>query len=324
MIIGSQVLVTGASGFIGHFLSTQLKRQGKRVRSFSFDETPGPWDESVVGDLASGSLPDGCMSGVDTVIHLAGKAHALSESPAEEAEYYKINTEGTRILLDAAAEANVQRFVFFSSVKASGEGGKTVLDEDCQLPPETPYGHSKLAAEELVLNSTIPHVSIIRPVMVYGPGNPGNLGRMISGINKGYFLPFPEIKNSRSMLHVEDVVQAALLAAFGPKANKQIYIVTDGQSYSTRQIYEWICQALDKSVPNWSVPLPVLQALARFGDGIGALRKKRFMFDTDALDKLTGSAVYSSAKIQKELSFSRKWTLDQALPAIVNSYLKKS
>ena len=114
-------------------------------------------------------------------------------------------------------------------------------------------------------------------------------------------------------------MQAALLVAENPQAHKQVYIVTDGQAYSTRQIYEWICQALEKPIPNWSVPLPVLQGLAKIGDGIGGVRGKRFMFDSDALAKLTGSAAYSSAKIQRELGFAPKWTLDQALPAIVQS-----
>ena len=315
-------LVTGANGFIGQILCTHLQKNGTSVRALLRKQSTGSWNESVIGDLASGSLPHECLSGVHTVFHLAGKAHALAENAKEASSYQQINVEGTRLLLEAARRAHVRRFIFFSSVKSVGEGGEAILDEECSLPPETPYGRTKLDAENLVLNATgIPHITILRPSMVYGPGNPGNLGRMISGVKKGFFPPFPKINNQRSMVHVEDVVQAAWLAAENPQAHKQIYIVTDGQVYSTRQIYEWICQALGKPVPNWSIPLPFLQGLARIGDGIGVVRGKRFMFDTDALAKLTGSAVYSSAKIQRELGFVPKWTLKKTLPTILQSLI---
>ena len=318
------VLVTGASGFIGRVLCHHLQQRTVRVLGFMRQRCDGPWNEAIMRDLTSVLRLHESLSGVDTIFHLAGKAHALTENIEEASGYQKINVNGTKLLLEAAVNANVRRFIFFSSVKAKGEGGETVLDESCRMSPETPYGRSKLDAENLVLNAKeIPHVAVIRPSMVYGPGNPGNLGKMISGIKKGFFPPFPKINNQRSMVHVEDVVQAALLAAENPQAHKQVYIVTDGQAYSTRQIYEWICQALEKPIPNWSVPLPVLQGLARIGDGIGAVRRKRFMFDSDALAKLTGSAAYSSAKIQRELGFVPKWTLDQALPSIVQSYIQK-
>ena len=316
--------VTGANGFIGRILCSHLQKNNwKTVRAFLRRETEGPWNEAIIGDLTSKPLPHGCLSGVDTIFHLAGKAHALAETVEETSEYQKINVDGTKLLLEAAIDANVRNFIFFSSLSTMREAENEILDERDSPRPKTPYGASKLEAENLVLNSKIPHVSIIRPAMVYGPGNPGNLGKMISGVQKGYFPPFPKINNQRSMVHVEDVVQAALLAAENPQAHKQVYIVTDGQAYSTRQIYEWICQALGKPIPNWSVPLPVLHGLAKIGDGIGAVRGKRFMFDSDALAKLTGSAAYSSAKIQRELGFAPKWTLDQALPSIVQSCIQK-
>ncbi|MEO5330760.1 MAG: NAD-dependent epimerase/dehydratase family protein [Magnetococcus sp. YQC-5] len=321
--ISSPVFVTGANGFIGQALCTNLKQRGLTVRALLRNNSSGPWHETLIGDLASKSIPYDCMSGVNTLFHLAGKVHALTETVEDVSGYQSINVEGTKLLLEAAERAKVQRFVYFSSVKAIGEGGTIILDENSRLPPETPYGRSKLEAENLVLNSSIPHVTLLRPAMVYGPGNPGNLGRMISAIHKGFFPPFPKIDNHRSMVHVQDVVQAALLAAENAQAHRQVYILTDGQTYSTRQIYQWICQALDKPIPAWSVPLPVLQGLARIGDAIGAVRGKRFLFDSDALAKLTGSAAYSSAKIQTELGFAPQWTLEHALPIIVQSYIKQ-
>ncbi|MBF0445537.1 MAG: NAD-dependent epimerase/dehydratase family protein [Magnetococcales bacterium] len=317
------MLVTGANGFIGRALSRQLQADGNIVRAFLRRESSGPWDQFILGDLRAPSLPQGCMDGVNGVFHLAGKAHALSETVGEESQYEEVNVGGTNALLNAATAAKVGFFVFFSSVKSMGDGGEELLSESCQLPPQTPYGKSKLAAEKLVLNAEqIPHCAILRPTMVYGPNNPGNLGKMILAINRGFFPPFPKIKNRRSMLHVDDLVQAAILAANNQNAHKQSYIVSDGEAYSTYQLYIWICAALQKQPPAWSIPLPILQGLAIIGDGIGVVTQKRFMFNSDALAKLTQSAIYSTDKIKKELGFTPKWILKKALPLIVKSCIK--
>jgi nucleoside-diphosphate-sugar epimerase len=120
------------------------------------------------------------------------------------------------------------------------------------------------------------------------------------------------------MVHVDDVVQAALLAAEIPEAAGQIYIVTDGQAYSTRQIYDWIRGALGKAPLNWQIPMTLLTFLAKTGDTIGHTVGRRFPFDSAALDKLTGSAWYSSAKIQRELGFRPRHSLQSSIPDIVH------
>jgi len=263
-------------------------------------------------------LPVAAFDGVDTVFHLAGKAHALSESASEEASYFQVNREGTRRVLEAAHRAGVRRFVFFSSVKAMGEGGPEELDETCALPPETPYGRSKRDAEELVLEGNyVPEPVVLRLTMVYGPGGKGNLERMIGAVARRRFPPLPEFGNSRSMVHVDDVIQAATLAAGSPRAAGRNYILTDGRAYSTRQIYEWICEALGRPVPRWRVPGEFLRAVALGGDIIGRVTGRRFFLDTDSLRKLSDSALYSSARIEKELGFSPRWDLRSALPEMV-------
>jgi len=309
--------VAGATGFIGRRLCAALETRDAYVRALGRREVDGPWDTFVRTDLTQGVSGD-ALDGVDTVFHLAGKAHALSESRQDEDEYFRINTEGTRKLLEAARAARVKRFIFFSSVKAMGEGGDECLDDSAACQPETPYGKSKLEAERLVLEGGyVPEPVVLRLNMVYGPTRKGNLPRMIEAVRKGRFPPLPETGNKRSMVHVDDVVQAAMLAAEKPEAAGQTYIVADGTPYSTRQIYEWILEALDNPVPSWSIPVPVLQGLARVGDGIGNLRRKRFMFDSEALQKLTGSAWYDSGKICRELGFNPEIYLHDALPGIV-------
>lgn len=315
-----KVLLTGANGFIGRILLKQLQEAEIEVKVLVRDKSTVSNLESVELDLTDDWGINPC-SGVDTVFHLAGKAHALSEIAADDREYQLINTEGTRKLLEAAQLAGVRRFVFFSSVKAAGDMA-VMQDESNQTLPDTPYGQSKRAAEALVLSGGyVPHPVVIRPCMVYGNTVKGNLPRMIAAIKRGFFLPLPEIHNHRSMVHVEDLARAALLVAQNPKAAGACYIVSDGQTYSTRQLYELICAALNKRPLPVSIPIALLKGLAKIGDKIGQARGRRFIFDSDVLEKLTGSAWYSSAKIESELGFNAKYHLPEALPEIVR-YLK--
>jgi len=253
------------------------------VQALGRSERDGPWDAFIRADLPQ-DIPIEALKNVNTVFHLAGKAHALSETSQDEAEYFRINTEATETLLLACKKHHVKTFIYFSSVKSVGSIDG-LMDESTSAEADTPYGQSKRASEKLVLEGGfVPHPVVIRPSMVYGNTGKGNLPRMIQAVQTGRFPPLPEIHNKRSMVHVDDVVQAALLAAEKPEAAGKIYIVTDGTPYSTRQMYEWICEALDKPVPAWHVPMAVLKVLGKVGDGIGTIRGRRFMFDSDALE----------------------------------------
>jgi nucleoside-diphosphate-sugar epimerase len=119
---------------------------------------------------------------------------------------------------------------------------------------------------------------------------------------------------------VANAVEAACLAAARPAASGQTYIVTDGRPYSSRELYELICKGLGRAIPGWNVPLPVLRGLARAGDVIGRVRRRRFFFDSDALEKLIGSAWYSSEKISRELGYRPSVTFEEALPELVAWY----
>ena len=131
------------------------------------------------------------------------------------------------------------------------------------------------------------HVSIIRSSLVYGPGVKGNLRLMQAGIKKGWFPPLPEVNNRRSMIHIDDLVQALILVAEDDRTNGQIYIATDGHTYSSREIYEAICTMLGKDVPQWSLPRVIFTIVSSLSS---RLRHK--------VDKLLGDEYYSSKKLQ--------------------------
>jgi len=321
------VLVTGASGFIGRHLVQRLLQAGCAVRGVVRQpqlKRDLPDDVDVfVGEVQNPSAMKESVAGCDVVFHLAGKAHAVTEGKEAEKACVSVNVEGTRNVLQAAAAGDVGRIVFFSSVKAMGEESTLCLDESAIPNPTTAYGRSKLAAERLVLDhgqQTGQHVVCLRLPLVYGPGNKGNLLYMISAIDRGFFPPFPAIQNRRSMVHVSNVVEAALLAATSPAANGKCYIVTDARAYSTRKLYEMICRELGKQVPQWHTPLVMLKVLGRVGDMIGYVRGERFLFDSDALEKLIGSAWYSSESISRDLGYRPTRSFEDAIPELIAAY----
>lgn len=320
-----RVLVSGATGFVGHHLVAALLKEGASVRILVRDvaRVPSGWTavtEVMQGDLGdSESLAAACRT-VDTVFHAAGYAHAWANNSA--VLHWRINFQGTVNLLDAAANEGVQRFAYLSSVKATGNGGARCIDEDWPVPPDTPYGKAKRAAEQAVLETGRRHgvhVVNLRPALVYGPGGRGNLERMIKAIQRGWLPPLPRVDNRRSMVHVQDLVRAALLVAEHPSANQKTYNVTDGYAYSSREMQDLIYRSLGKAVPRWAVPAGGLLALAKAGDALGGLVGKSVGFDSETLDKLLGWACYDSGRIQRELGWQPTLTLAQALPEMLGS-----
>lgn len=276
---------------------------------------PGPWTEVLRCDLGRDEVDPALLQGVDTIFHLAGKAHTRARNVAENAEYEAVHVHGTRSLLRAARQAGVRACVLLSSVKAMGEGGAGVLGEDSPCHPDSTYGRTKLAAEHLVLASGLPCPVVLRPTLVYGAGSKGNLDRMLRAVRRGLFPAIAFPPNARSMIHVEDVVQACLLAATHAAACGRTYILTDGRDYATGEILDWIFEACGRK-PGPRVRFGWVRAAARLGDtarGCGL----PWPLDSDALDKLAGSARYTNARICRELGFAPTRDLREGIREMV-------
>lgn len=320
-------LVIGGTGFIGQRLVMALRDRDGESRLLSRE--PGRVTEThgvvpVSGDLTVPESLQGAAKGVDTVYHLAGFAHAV-DSPGGGAEsmHQAVTVEGTRALLYAAVHAGVDRFVFASSVKAMGEGGEECLDESAPELPLTAYGRAKLEAERLVLEAGRKygiHAVVLRLPLVYGPGHKGNIPRMIAAIDRGRFPPLPETGNRRSMVHVDDVVRALLRAAEDPTAKGKVYLVTDGRSYSSAQLYGAIARGLGKRLPRLRVPTSVLVGLGAAGDVVQRLSGRPVPVNSEAVGKLLGSACYDSGRIERELGFRPQRTFFDALPEMIDEY----
>ena len=295
------VLVTGATGFVGQHLIKRLKLDGYNIKVISRKLIPGV--DTVICDFLEDDIPENALKGIDIVFHLAGYAHDLKSESGIEQTYQKINVNVTADLLSLSDKHNVKKFIFVSSVKAGGAPIKgNCASEKDQNSPDGIYGETKREAELRILETgreSSMHVSILRPALIYGPKVKGNLQLMMQGIKKGWFPPLPEIGNRRSMIHVDDIVRALLFLSNNKKSNGEVFIATDGRVYSSRNIYEIMCHVLDKNIPNWSVPRLLFNAIARLSSG--------FKYK---IDKLLGDECYSSKKLQS-LGFKAQKQLRQ-------------
>lgn len=313
-------LVTGATGFVGRALVTRLKASGALVRGLARTPAASEADETVPIDLAELTADSPAFEGIDVVFHLAAKTHDMTEARGAEAAYQRTNVEGTRRVVEAAARHAVRRVVLVSSVKAIDEGNDTPATELTPERPLTPYGRSKLAAERLVTSAAEAgsfEAVCLRFPLVYGPQQRGNLQRMIAAIERGRFPPPPANGNQRSMLHVANAVEALMLAATTPEAAGRTYIVTDERAYSTREIFDAVRAALGRSRSTLAVPEWVFRLLATGGDLARRVAGRRFGFDTDAYQKLLGSAAYDCRLIREELGYRPSHDLLQALSTLV-------
>ncbi|HYN80930.1 MAG TPA: NAD-dependent epimerase/dehydratase family protein [Gemmatimonadaceae bacterium] len=310
-------LVTGAGGFIGRVLCSRLEEMGVGVYRLS-RKASGP--DAISADLGRDPIVGLNDVRPDVVFHLAARVHIVDDGHDADAEHTRVTVEGTRDLLRAAANAGAGVFVFFSTCAVMPEGSASAIDETSPPDPTTPYGRAKLHAEDLVLKMNGlegMRTVCIRLPMVYGPGHKGHLARMIRAIDRGVFPPLPDYAGKRSLIHVEDAARAAILVAERPEAAGKVYIVAEPHAYSSREIYQIILRALGRRPPRWHVPRALLASSAVAADFGERVTRRKLPFNSAALSKLSRNAVYSAAKIERELGFTTERTFETAARDLV-------
>ena len=304
-MIGAAV-VSGASGFVGRVLCRTLASRGTCVTGLARNgrerDVCHKW---LTVDLAEQTPAVG--GPVDGFFHLAGKAHADCRRKGDENDYARINLDGTRRALDAAAAAGTRAFVYLSSVKVFGDvqqrADRGLVEED-EPRPDSPYGRSKLDAEKLVLaDARIRHRVVVRPSLVYGHGVKGNLARMRDAVARGRFPSRNNTDNRRSLVHVDDLAELAILAAVDVRACGRVYHATDGEVYSTQRLFTALCEAAGRPPTGWFVPEFVLRTAAVAGEVFGAATGHRAAFDSRALHRLRASAWFSSDRARADLDW---------------------
>ena len=306
-----KALVTGTTGFIGSQLVKTLENNGYSLRVLSRNDN-SDYDK-VICDFGSERIPESALDSIDIVFHLAGYTHDLVSDPIKDKIYYDVNVKATVDLIKIAVKKRVRKFIYISSVKAGGMLDKSrCMTENDQGTPNDIYGVTKREAEIELLRIGKNHdidVSILRPALVYGVKMKGNLAIMMNGIKSGWFPPLPETHNKRSMISINDLIDAILLIASDKRANGRVYIATDGCYYSSRDIYKAMCQATGKNIPIWTTPKFVFSLLAWIGDIV-----KYIPFNSHRYKKIFGNECYYSVELHK-LGFTPKYDLF--------SYLKK-
>lgn len=258
-----RVLVTGANGFVGRALMDQLAQRsgvtpvgGVRNRAKANGDNHS---HVVCPDLAPESDWSQCVAAIDVVIHCAARAHILSDDALDPlAAFRRVNTAGTLRLGQQAAAAGVKHFVFISSIGVNGaETFGAAFDEHSPAAPHSPYAVSKREAEVGLFSlaeASGMTVSVVRPPLVYGPGAPGNLARLAGLIRRGLPLPLASVRNKRTLVSLNNLVDLLALCATHPAAPGEIFLAGDTEDVSTADIVRHIARCIDR--PAWLVPFP--------------------------------------------------------------------
>jgi len=319
-----KVLVTGSNGFIGSHLAEVLARRGDDVvclvrKTSRTDSLAGAKVGFAVGDVRDLESLRPAVRGMDRIFHLAGVINASSW-----AAYHEANTVGTQNLIGACLEENpgLEKFVFVSSISALGPSppGKA-LDETAECRPVSDYGRSKRLAEQAVLEAAgrLP-VTILRPANILGPRQ-SELFESIKLLSRGIKPLVGRVESRTSVAAVEDLVRAIVLAADDPRSRGQIYLVTDGCSYSWRELTDAVAFALGPRRRYLKIPFPVQYAVAA-GSELGARLKRT----TPRLTRSNVTAprkfdwVYDGSKIGRELGFVPEHDMADAVRRTVEWY----
>ena len=309
-----RILVTGAAGFVGRALVASLLSQQRQVRRSLRETAPdNATDDIIVGDIGPDTDWRRALEGVDCVIHLAARTHALQESAEDPlAAYRRINVGATRRLAQQAAASGARRFVFLSSIKVNGEStGEHPFSAADAPQPLDAYGISKREAEDVLRGigtDTGMEIVILRPPLVYGPGVKGNFLRLLQAIARGMPLPLASIHNRRSLVYIGNLVDAIITCMDAPAAAGKTFLVSDGEDVSTPALIRKLAAALGRS-PRL---LPCPPALLHFG---AALLSKRA-----AMMRLTGSLTVDASALRQELGWQPRYSLDQGLTATAQWY----
>ena len=291
-----KILVTGIHGFVGSNLVNALK--GKHIL-YGLDIV-APEKDGVVktyswDDLGKRNIPE-----VDAIIHLAGKAHD-TKNQSKAQVYFDINTGLTQKIYDYFLGSSAKKFVFFSSVKAAADQVEgDILTEEVVPSPKGPYGESKIKAEEYIQGKwpADKSVYILRPCMIHGPGNKGNLNLLYNVVKKGIPWPLGAFENHRSFTSIDNLcyVVEGLLTKDVPGG---IYHMGDDEAMSTNELIATMCEVMGKKPHIWKINRGIMEGCA----GIGTLL--HLPLNTERLRKLTENYVVSNDKIKSALGIDK-------------------
>jgi nucleoside-diphosphate-sugar epimerase len=298
-----KIKITGSSGFVGKNLSDYLT-------NYSF----------LVDKISLRSLNWKNDFTADAIIHLAGKAHD-TKGTSDTLEYFNVNTNLTEELFNAFLESDIKDFIYFSSVKAAADKVSKILFEDFKPRPKTPYGLSKLKAEKYILSKEIPEgkrVFIIRPCMIHGPGNKGNLNLLFNVVKKGIPYPLGAFENERSFLGIDNLNFLVKEILENKAISSGVYNFSDDEFLSTNDVVKIISAVLNKKDKLIRIPKSLINGMAKVGDLV------KLPLNSETIQKLTENYRVSNLKIKKAVGIEKlPYTAHQGLEKTIKSFINK-
>lgn len=302
------ILITGNKGFVGGNLTAFLLKKNKQVTGISRFPLKSEIDYKTL-DLE-------ILNNAKAIVHLAGKAHDLRKT-SEDKEYFKANTELTKKLFNQFLDSNCETFIYMSSVKAVEDDVKGILTEDVIPNPITAYGKSKLAAENYILSKDIPknkRVYILRPCMIHGPKNKGNLNLLYSFISKGIPYPFGKYVNKRSFVSVENLCFIINELIENNMIKSGVYNIADDDSLSSTDLVKIIGNVTNKSTIILNIPKFFVGIFAKIGDILP------LPINSERLQKLTENYEVSNSKIKKAIQKELPLTTQKGIENTIASF----
>lgn len=293
------ILITGIHGFVGSNLVSVLKRYNT---IYGLDIV-APEKDGVTKTFSWENLDNDRLPHVDAIIHLAGKAHDTKNKSASDV-YFKINTDLTIKCFDYfLRNQNIKKFIFFSSVKAAVDKVPgDVLTEDVTPCPVGPYGESKVKAEEYILQNLDKandrQVVILRPCMIHGPGNKGNLNLLYGFVKKGLPWPLGAYENRRTFTSIDNL-KMVIFGLLSQSVESGIYNMADDEALSTNELIDVMCAAMGKKSHIWRVNKGLISLGTKLGDIL------HLPLNSFRLNKLTEDYVVSNAKIKLALGIEK-------------------
>ncbi len=305
----NKVLVTGSTGFIGKQLCNRLPDAVRVIRSRNTSHTTQS-EVFEVDNIDASTNWEGAFSSVDTVIHLAGLAHSHSYTAAD---YHSVNVEGSIRLASAAAQANVKRFIFVSTIGVNGNSSIEPFSCNSIVKPHSDYAQSKYEAEkalEDIANKTGMELVIVRPTLVYGPEAPGNFALLVSLVKALPFLPFGNIRNKRSFISVYNLVDLLITCIGHPNAAGKVLLPSDGESVSIELFTSHIAAGLGKKV----MQIPIPQGLMKIA--LTLVGKK------STYEQLYGNLEVESKEVYNLLGWTPPFSIAEVMGRLKESEIK--
>ena len=313
-----KVLVTGASGFLGHATCARLVTQGRdvigTVRHLP-DRPLSGVEYRIVGDLNADTDWRDALTGVDAIIHCAARVHVMRETAADPLVAFRaVNVAGTKQLARQAAAAGARQFIYLSSVKVNGEGGSVAYRETDLPAPQDAYGVSKYETElglREIAAETGMEVVIVRPPLVYGPGVKANFQALMRALVRGIPLPLGAIHNRRSLVALDNVVDLIATCIEHPAAANETFFVSDGEDLSTTELICRLARAMCR--PARLIPIPTMVLMA----GATLLGKR------EVARRLCGTLQVNITKAREVLGWTPPVSVDEGLRRTANHYLQQ-